>query len=197
MGHLPSLPEPTHLRDVLSRFPAGWPELLAAHDVILRGAGSLAPSARELLAAHVSGLNGCAFCQAAHAVHAEALGIAPEVIAQLAGHQGGADLGERWPPMLAYVRALTLSPATVDRELVAAVLDAGWDEGALHDATMVVALFSFMNRVVLGFGVDPHAAEYARRLQAVRRRPLAERRAADDTAVGTRPYHAFGRTAGP
>jgi len=34
-----------------------------------------------------------------------------------------------------------------------AVLDAGWDERALHDAVAVCALFNFMNRFVDGLGV--------------------------------------------
>ena len=42
-----------------------------------------------------------------------------------------------------------MSPADARR-----VLDAGWDEQALHDAVSVCALFNFMNRFVSGLGIS-------------------------------------------
>ena len=55
--------------------------------------------------------------------------------------------------LLGYVGKLTREPSKVSPADARAVLDAGWDERALHDAVAVCALFNFMNRFVNGLGV--------------------------------------------
>lgn len=57
-------------------------------------------------------------------------------------------------PLLWYVGKLTREPARVSHSDARRVLDAGWDEEALHDAVSVCALFNFMNRFVSGLGVS-------------------------------------------
>ena len=56
-------------------------------------------------------------------------------------------------PVLAFVRNLTLSPGEVTEANVDAVLAAGWDDRAIHDATSICGLFNLMNRLVNGLGV--------------------------------------------
>ncbi len=64
-----------------------------------------------------------------------------------------ADVDERMRPLLSYVGEVTREPARVSSADVRRVLNAGWDEHALHDAVSVCALFNFMNRFVSGLGV--------------------------------------------
>jgi hypothetical protein len=52
-----------------------------------------------------------------------------------------------------YVGKLTLTPAKITPEDAEAVLAAGWQEQALHDAVAVCALFNMMNRLVDGLGI--------------------------------------------
>jgi uncharacterized peroxidase-related enzyme len=191
MGHLSSLPQPTHLADVIKAFPNGWPDLLRLHDAILRGDGPLSVGERELLAAYVSGINACRFCFNAHTVYAEAFGIAADVFEPLMIDIGTAPVDAKMRPMLEYARALTLSPATVSRAHVQAILDAGWSEAAVAEAAKVVALFNFMNRIVSGMGVDPFDESYARRRDALRSAPGDQRPDSD-----AHTYTAYGRQLG-
>ncbi len=196
MSFLPSLPEKTNLADVIKAFPSGWPEMLAFHDRILRAESPLSIGERELIAAYVSGLNGCRYCLNAHRMYAESFGIAEGVVDRLLADPGHADVPERLRPVLAYVRLLTKSPGALTKAHVDAILDAGWPERAVADAAMVTALYNFMNRIIIGFGVDPFDEHYARRLAAVRRQPLEKRRAANERALGEDSYSAYGRSLG-
>jgi len=56
--------------------------------------------------------------------------------------------------LLQYAERLSLQPASVTVERVAALRDAGFDDRAIHDAAQVVAYFAYINRVADGLGVD-------------------------------------------
>lgn len=193
---IPSLPESPNLADVLRAFPRGWPPLLDAHDEILRAASPLSIGERELIAAYVSGLNRCTFCYNAHTVYAESYGFPLELCDALVEDLATAPVSERLRPVLAYARQLTLEPAAVDHQHTQAILEAGWPEDAVMDTAMVVALFNFMNRIVLGLGVAPFHEYYARRREVVRTRSAEARTAANTKDIGTTPYHAYGRQIG-
>lgn len=193
---LPSLPEAPNLADVLRTFPSGWPPLLEAHDEILRSESPLTIGERELIAAYVSGLNHCAFCFNAHSTYAESYGFSRELCEALVDDLDGAEVAERLRSLLRYARLLTLAPSSIAPDHVHAVLEAGWPERALMDAAMVVALFNFMNRIVLGLGVAPHDDYYARRRAAVLSRSSEEREGANLRDVGSHPYRAYGKQIG-
>ncbi|MBK7595313.1 MAG: peroxidase-related enzyme [Gemmatimonadetes bacterium] len=196
MPFLPTLPDPTDLADVLQQFPIAWPALLDAHDSILRGPASLTIGERELIAAYVSGLNACAFCTAAHTTYAERYGTAPGVVDALLQDEECIDVAPRLRPVLAHVRTLTLTPARTDHAAVSGILAAGWPPETIMEVAMVVALFSFMNRIVLGMGVSPFAERYHERLEGVRRLPIARRLDANVRDVGSTPYRDYGRSLG-
>ncbi len=70
-------------------------------------------------------------------------------------------------PMLSYLGKLTRDPSKVSPDDARAVLTAGWDERALHDAVSVCALFNFMNRFVNSLGItadDDYSAVSGTRL---------------------------------
>jgi uncharacterized protein YciW len=69
-------------------------------------------------------------------------------------------------PVLDFVRKLTLSPAKITAADVDPIFAAGWDDRALNDATAICALFSLMNRLVNGLGVE--ASESYTKLAAQR-----------------------------
>ncbi len=196
MGFLPSLPERTNLADVLKAFPKGWAPLLAAHDAILRGASPLSIAERELIAAYVSGLNGCRFCTNAHTAYAESYGMPEGVVEACLKDLDTAPVDDCLKPLLRYAAKLTKTPDRLTDADVAAILAAGWPEEAVADTAMVVALFNFMNRIVMGHGVDAFAEYYAKRLAAARARPLDERRAANERDIGSTHYQDYGRMLG-
>ncbi|GEQ99077.1 hypothetical protein JCM17844_27140 [Iodidimonas gelatinilytica] len=166
------------------------------HDVVLRGDSPLSIAQRELIAAYVSGLNNCHFCLNAHTVYAEDFGIGEDVIGPLLSNPDSAPVDEAMRPILAYVRKLTLEPGNITEADVQAILDAGWSDQAVADANKSAALFNFMNRVILGMGVDDFDDFYGRRLAAVRKKPMEERVAANETALNTQHYRNYGKQLG-
>ncbi len=153
MSRFPSLPQSTNLSDVFKSYPAGIPELLEFHDIVLRKPSPLSVAQRELIAALVSGLNACHFCFGAHSVIAESYGIKPAVLEELVKDIDSAKIDDDLKVLLRYVKKLTLSPSKITDSDAQSVFAAGWSERALHDTVMVCALFNFMNRLVEGHGV--------------------------------------------
>lgn len=153
----PSLPSDLQLLDLFRCFPHSVPPLLEYHDRLLRDSSPLTVAERELIAAFVSALNSCDFCHGAHAIAASVYGIDEQVLAAILADPEDAPFDQRLKPILAYVKKLTLTPATMTPADAKRVYDAGWDERALFDAISVCALFNMMNRIVLGAGIleDP------------------------------------------
>ncbi len=181
------LPENPELADVFRAFPAGVRELLAYHDIVLRGESPLSVAERELIAAFVSGLNACSFCLGAHSIIAETFGVAEATIQALVSDLEHAPVDERLRPLLRYVEKLTRAPASVTARDRQAVFAAGWSERALHDAVATCALFNFMNRLVEGMGVKTSPA-----IQAAQRERHAESAQRQDRT----PYTNYGRRIG-
>ena len=154
MSYLPSLPRDAVLLDVFRAFPTTSEPLIDYHQVLLRGPSPFSVAERELIAAYVSGLNACNYCHGVHTATAEAFGVPAGLLASLVADVDTAPVAERMRPVLRYVGKLTLTPSRMTPADAEAVLAAGWEERALHDAVLVCALFNFMNRLVEGLGIN-------------------------------------------
>ena len=152
----PSLPNPANLGAVFSKFPNGVSPLLELHDVVLRAESPFTIGERELIAAHVSGLNSCQYCHGAHTYIAKDFGIDPALIESMQKDLDSSQVSSKLKPILAYVSKLTLSPSKMTSRDAEAVYEAGWEERALYDAILVCSLFNFMNRLVEGTGCTPN-----------------------------------------
>ncbi|GAA1579934.1 carboxymuconolactone decarboxylase family protein [Kribbella sancticallisti] len=163
MSYLPSLPSDAVLLTVFRTYPTPAVPLLEYHEALLRSPSLLTIAQRELIAAYVSGLNACDYCYGIHTVTAEAFGLPEGTLTALIEDVDTAPIDEPLRPLLRYVAKLTRTPAKVTSADVAAVLDAGWDESAVHDAASVCGLFNLMNRLVDGLGLtaDPGYRELA------------------------------------
>jgi uncharacterized peroxidase-related enzyme len=153
MTYLPSLPGDAVLLDVFRAYPQASRPLLDYHQALLRGPSPLSAAERELIAAYVSGLNACGYCHGVHTATAEAFGIGEGTLAALLEDVDTAPVAERMKPVLRYARKLTLTPSKMTPGDAEAVLAAGWEEQALHDAVAVCGLFNLMNRLVEGLGI--------------------------------------------
>jgi len=162
LSYLSSLPDDAVLVDVFRAYPETSRPLLDYHEVVMRGPSAFSVAERELIAAYVSGLNSCSYCHGVHTVTAEACGLAAGVAPAAVENLDSAPVDERMRPVLRYVGKLTRTPAEITAADAAAVLAAGWDERALHDAVMVCALFNFMNRMVEGHGIQAGADYFAK-----------------------------------
>ncbi len=155
MSLFPSLPADAHLSDVFKRFPKGLRPLLELHDALLRDDGALTIAQRELIAAYVSGLNGCSFCYGAHTLMAQAFGIDPALLEALITDLETAPVEDRLKTLLRYLGHLTRTPSRIPRPAIDEVRAAGWSEEALYEAVSVCALYSYMNRIVEAAGLTP------------------------------------------
>jgi uncharacterized peroxidase-related enzyme len=166
MTYLRSLPERAVLRDVFAAFPRTSRPLLDYHQALLRGPSPFSVAQRELIAAYVSGLNACEYCHGVHTATAQAFGVDEGLVAALLDDLDAAPVDARMQPVLRYVRKLTQTPSRMTAADAEAVLAAGWDEQALHDAASVCGLFNLMNRLVEGLGIQADAGYF--RLSAER-----------------------------
>jgi len=57
--------------------------------------------------------------------------------------------------LLRFADKLTADTASMCRQDVQSLRDAGWDDRAIHDATQIIAYFNYINRVADALGVDP------------------------------------------
>ena len=185
MARLPSLPERADLADVFRRFPLGVKALCEYPDDLLRGPSPFTVGEREFIAAYVSGVNACGYCEGAHSIIAELHGIDAGLLEKVLGDPSGAGVEAKMLPVLDYVRKLTESPARLIDADAQRVFDAGWSEEALYHAISVCAIFNFMNRIVQGCGLESDPA-----IRDVQRERHAAMR--DEP----RPYTLFARSIG-
>jgi len=83
MPRLRSLPDERVMRDLYRAHPATCKPLGELTEAAMRGPSPLTQAQRELIAAHVLGLNACAYCHGTHVGVAEACGVAPDLIKAL------------------------------------------------------------------------------------------------------------------
>jgi len=154
MPFLRSLRHGASLIDVFTAFPQTSAPLIEFHEVVLRGPSPFTATERELIAAYVSGLNGCEYCHGVHTATAERMGVEVGLVPRIVADGELAGVAPKLRPVLALARKLTLSPASVTSADADAMTAAGWDDAALYYAVAVTALFNFMNRFVEGLGIE-------------------------------------------
>ena len=148
--------------NVFTAYPEIYEPWSRMSQALMNGPSALSPGEREMIAAYVVGIADCAYAYAAHCAAAYAWGIADGLIDKLLEDLDAAPVEDRFRPVLAFVRKLTLSPSAMTQADADAVFEAGWDEKALHDAIAVCARMNFMCRLVEGYGFVPMDPRRAR-----------------------------------
>jgi uncharacterized peroxidase-related enzyme len=100
------------------------------------GKSSLSAKAREVINLVVSQVNGCEYCLAAHTVIGGMVGFKPEQILEI--RRGSAGFDARLNALARLVRNIASERGHADPALVQAFFDAGWTEGNLVDAIVVI-----------------------------------------------------------
>ncbi|MEQ8823951.1 MAG: carboxymuconolactone decarboxylase family protein [Filomicrobium sp.] len=157
MPHLPSLPDNASLIEVYKAHPAVAAAALALNDAVMRQPAPFSAAEREAIAAFVSTINACQYCTGLHSGAASKLGMNDVSVEAICKRPEAPD-DPRLVPVLAYVAKLTTEPASVTKDDVARILDAGWDEAAVSFAAFIAGLYAFMNRIVDGHGIRADAA---------------------------------------
>jgi len=111
----------------------------------------------ETIGVYVSSLNRCDYCVAHHAAGLARLlddvGRAVKIRRALEADAPETVFSGRDLAALGYARALTLAPAEIADDTIAALRDTGFDDGEILEINQVVAYFAYANRTVLGLGV--------------------------------------------
>lgn len=156
MPFLPSVDAEDKVPHVLARFNTGTGRpLIEFHEALLRGESPFTVAEREMMAAYVSGVNACKYCQGAHTAAAKQFGISERLMSDLLTDVSTAEISPKMVPVLDYLRKLTLTPTRMTQADADAVCTAGWSERALYDAIQICCLYNFMNRFVEGIGLTP------------------------------------------
>jgi uncharacterized peroxidase-related enzyme len=154
MARFRSLGDKASVPDILKMSPQAGRALLEMHEAIMRGPSALTPGQRELISAYVSGVNKCQYCHGVHSQTAKAYDDIPgAAVDRMMDNLETAGFDDKIKAILRFARKLTEAPSSITDADAQAVFDAGWDEKALHDATMVVCCFNFMNRLLEAHGV--------------------------------------------
>ena len=132
--------------------------MTAYFDACFHPDNALPPWFHEAVASYVSVLNGCAFCVAHH--NAAILKYAPDrnfalaVIGAIAADAPEKVFDGNELAAMEYVRQLTLDPGSVAEGDIAALRDAGLNDGEILEINTTVGVFAWANRYVSGVGIS-------------------------------------------
>ncbi|HBR56702.1 MAG TPA: peroxidase [Blastocatellia bacterium] len=122
---------------------------------IMFGQSPLKRVQREMIAVIVSAANRCVYCQAHHAAAVNHYWKDEGRVGLLRSDYTQLDLSPLDRRLCDYARALTISPGEdTEKAFIAPLRDSGLDDRGILDATLVIAYFNFVNRIVLGLGVE-------------------------------------------
>jgi uncharacterized peroxidase-related enzyme len=152
MSFLSSLPD-ADMKQTLRHEPDIGIPFSQLNQAVMRGEAPFTPGERELIAAYISALNACHYCQSEHTAVAEAFGMPAGLLEQLLQDMAAAEVSEALRAALVYAGKLTVSPTRLCQADVEAFFAAGNDERALYFVVFITALSTMWNRIVQGLGL--------------------------------------------
>jgi uncharacterized peroxidase-related enzyme len=110
---------------------------------------------REMIAVVVSKENQCKYCVMHHTEAVNHFWRDKEKCQLLIDDFESIELGDKDIALCRYAQKLTSAPgAANDEDLTQLLKEVGFDDRAILDATMIVAYFNFVNRIVLALDVS-------------------------------------------
>jgi len=136
MGMVPNLTK------VMANQPAVLAAFLGLGDALSKG--SFDPKTREAIALTVAGANACDYCASAHSAVSQSLKVEQsEIDLRLEGSSADAKLAA----LLSFASAIVEKRGLVSDADIAAVRNAGYDDGAIAEVTAQVAANIFTNYI--------------------------------------------------
>ncbi|MFB6258507.1 MAG: peroxidase-related enzyme [Flavobacteriales bacterium] len=127
---------------------------------IMFGNSPLKRSQREMMAVVVSRVNDCLYCQKHHGAALEQYWKDSDRVEAFRKDFRKVDLTPLNRSLCEVADAVTRAPASKDRSAhVEKLRDHGLSDRAVLDSMMVIAYFNFVNRLVLGLGVELESDE--------------------------------------
>jgi uncharacterized peroxidase-related enzyme len=119
-------------------------------DALLRAPGTLSPGERELIAAYVSNLNDCTFCEFSHAAVAAAHLQDEALVTSVMTTTESAPVSPKLKALLAVAARVQQSGRAVGTEDIVRARQAGATDVEIHDTVLIAAAFCMFNRYVDG-----------------------------------------------
>ncbi len=139
------------IRSAMTFRPETAAPLLQLAEVLLRGENTLSRGERELIAAYVSNLNECVFCQTSHSMFAALqLEGGMGLVDQVKLDPSVAPIGDRLRALLAIAAKVQRDGRTVTEDDIAAAREQGASDVEIHDTVLIAAAFCMFNRYVDG-----------------------------------------------
>lgn len=144
--------------DVFLRSPKRYKPLLQFFENVMIDESELSKAEREIIATHVSRINGCHFCVEAHRATLAAMGVDEATLATLEMAPNIDGVSSQLKALLVFSEKLTRTPADITIADIDALKDTGISEQTIEDTINVVSLLNYLNRLVDAFGVEgsPH-----------------------------------------
>jgi uncharacterized peroxidase-related enzyme len=118
--------------------------------VLLHEPNSLAPGERELIAAYVSSLNDCYFCQTSHGAAAACHLGDNEIVKQVHANYQQAPISEKLKRLLVIAGQVQQGGKQVTHAAVESAREQGATDIEIHDTVLIAAAFCMYNRYVDG-----------------------------------------------
>ncbi len=152
-----ALVDPARIKSAYFRLLARDPDILEARtrtdkDIFYNVADGLPRAERELAAAATSRVNGCIYCASVHSRFATSYSKRAEDVQRLLDAGVGIRIDPRWDAVIAASAAMTATPASFDGTHIAALREAGLDDGEIVDVINAAAFFNWANRLMLSLG---------------------------------------------
>lgn len=140
------------------------PESITAHmDLYMTtmfGKSPLKRAQREMIAVVVSATNNCDYCQLHHAEALNHYWKNSERVEHLRKNYLTINLPDVDLQLCKLAEKLTKAPNNVEEHRdIQPLKDLGLSDRAILDATLIISYFNFVNRMVLGLGVETDAEE--------------------------------------
>jgi uncharacterized peroxidase-related enzyme len=120
-------------------------------EALLRGPSTLSRGERELIAAYVSRLNACTFCELSHSAFAELqLDAGRELVTAVKDDPESAPVTPKLRALLRIAAAVQRGGKNVGEADIAAARDIGATDVEIHDTVLIAAAFCMYNRYVDG-----------------------------------------------
>ena len=140
------------------------PETITAHmDLYMSVMFSKSPlsrAQREMMAVVVSAANDCEYCQQHHGQALNHYWKDRDRVEQLRDNYNKLDLNNVDTQLCQLAKVLTKNPNGVDEDKhLQPLKNTGLSDRAILDAVLVISYFNFVNRMVLGLGVETNEEE--------------------------------------
>lgn len=134
------------------------PEAMASHlglyMTLMFGTSRLSRAEREAIGVVVSAENECAYCVSHHSAALRHFIDDEETLGMLASADGLETLEPRLSNIVRHAQKLTSAPEAMTESDLGELRAVGLKDRDILDLTLITAYFNFVNRLVLGLGVE-------------------------------------------